>query len=48
VRALTDLRLWSLDRGSFVSAVNSHGDAASLADATIAQHLARERVSDEA
>ena len=48
VRALTDLRLWSLDRGSFVSAVNSHGDVASLADATIAQHLARERVPDEA
>jgi CRP-like cAMP-binding protein len=48
VRALTDLELWSLDRGSFVAAVNSHGDAARLADAAISQHLARPRVPDEA
>jgi MFS family permease len=48
VRALTDLKLWSLNRSSFVAAVSSHGDVASLADATIAEHLARPRASDEA
>ncbi len=45
VRALSDLRLWSLDRGTFVAAVNSHGDVAGLAGATIAEHLERPQVS---
>jgi MFS family permease len=45
VRALTDLKLWSLDRRSFVAAVNSHGDVSSLADAAVAEHLARPRVA---
>jgi MFS family permease len=48
VRALTDLELWSLDRRSFVAAVNSHGDVAGLADSTIAEHLARPRAPGEA
>ena len=48
VRAVTDLALWSLNRGSFVAAVNSHGDVENLAGSTIAEHLARPRVSDEA
>jgi MFS family permease len=48
VKALTDLELWSLDRGSFVAAVNSHGDVAHLADAAVSEHMARPRVSDEA
>jgi MFS family permease len=46
IRALTDLELWSLDRRSFVAAVNSHGDVTSLADAVIAEHLARPRVAE--
>jgi MFS family permease len=46
VRARTDLNLWSLDRRSFVAAVNAHGDVSTLADATIAEHLARPRVAE--
>jgi MFS family permease len=44
VRAATDVSLWTLNRQTFTSAVGAHGDVAELADATIAEHLARPRV----
>jgi hypothetical protein len=43
VRAVTDLRLWALTRQSFIAAVNGHGDATTLADAVVAEHLGRPR-----
>lgn len=41
VRAIDDLRLWVLGRSNFIAAVSGHGDARRLADAVIAEHLAR-------
>ncbi len=41
VRAIDDLRLWVLARPGFIAAVSGHGDARLLADAVIAEHLAR-------
>jgi CRP-like cAMP-binding protein len=46
VRAATDLRLWAITRPSFVAAVTGHGDATRLADAVVAEHLARPRPRD--
>jgi hypothetical protein len=46
VRAATEVKLWSLTRPTFIAAVGAHGDTAQLADATIAEHLARPRVLD--
>jgi hypothetical protein len=48
VRALTDLTLWSLDRVSFVAAVSSYPDVASLADATMVTRLANPPVAERA
>ncbi len=44
VQAATDVNLWTLSRQTFTAAVGAHGDVAELADATIAEHLARPRV----
>jgi hypothetical protein len=46
VRALTELRLWAITRSAFIAAVVGHGDARRLADAIVAEHLARPRVAD--
>jgi MFS family permease len=46
VRAATDVRLLALTRPAFLGAVSGHGDATELADAMVAEHLARPRVSD--
>jgi MFS family permease len=46
VRAATDLRLWAITRPSFVAAVTGHGDATRLADAVVAEYLARPRPRD--
>ncbi len=44
VRAVSDLRLWTLTRTAFIAAVSAHGDAHHLADAVVAEHLERPRV----
>lgn len=44
VRAATNVNLWTLSRQTFTAAVGAHGNVAELADATIAEHLARPRV----
>jgi MFS family permease len=46
VRAATEVRLLALTRPAFIGAVSGHGDATHLADAMVAEHLARPRVAD--
>jgi hypothetical protein len=46
VRAATDVRLLALTRPAFIGAVSGHGDATHLADAMVAEYLARPRVAD--
>jgi MFS family permease len=46
VRAATDVSLLALTRAAFLGAVSGHGDAAHLADAVVAEHLARPRVAE--
>jgi MFS family permease len=46
VRAATDVSLLALTRAVFIGAVSGHGDATQLADAMVAEHLARPRVAD--
>ena len=46
VRAVTDLQLWAIGRPTFIAAVLGHGDATALADAIVAERLARERVNE--
>jgi MFS family permease len=41
VRAASRVRLWSISRPAFIAAVTAHGDAGHLADAIVAEHLAR-------
>jgi hypothetical protein len=41
VRAITDVRLWTISRHAFVAAVSAHQDATQLANATIEDNLAR-------
>lgn len=41
VRAVTDLRLWTLSRHAFLSAVDGKGEVGVLAEATVDEHLAR-------
>jgi CRP-like cAMP-binding protein len=48
VRALTDLRLWTITRRAFVAAVSAHGETERLAAATAQEHLARPTVADTA
>lgn len=47
VRAASNLKLWSLSRASFIGAVSGHGDASRLADAVVAEHLARTSPADQ-
>ena len=46
VLAATDVSLLALTRAAFIAAVSDHGDATHLADAIVAEHLARPRVPD--
>jgi CRP-like cAMP-binding protein len=46
VRAVTDVRLWTVTRRAFVAAVGAHEEVSRLADATIREHLARPRLAD--
>jgi MFS family permease len=46
VRAATDVHLWSLSRPAFIGAVSDHREAALLADAVVADRMARPRVDD--
>jgi CRP-like cAMP-binding protein len=48
VRAITDVRLWTITRQAFVAAVSAHEDVARLADATVREHLARPRLAGSA
>jgi MFS family permease len=48
VRAITDVRLWTITRRAFVAAVSAHEDVARLADATVREHLARPRLAGSA
>lgn len=41
VRAISDVRLWTISRRAFVAAVSGHKDVTQLANATIQDHLAR-------
>jgi MFS family permease len=41
VDAVTDTELWTISRRLFVAAITAHGDAKALADAIVAEHLAR-------
>ena len=45
VRAITDVRLWTISRRAFVAAVSAHGNVKQLADTTIQDHLARPLVA---
>ena len=44
--AATDVSLLALTRAAFIGAVSDHGDATHLADAIVAEHLARPRVAE--
>jgi MFS family permease len=44
VRASTEVHLWSVSRPAFIGAVSDHREAAQLADAVVADRLARPRV----
>ena len=46
-RAASDLRLRALSRASFIGAVSGHGDASRLADAVVAERLARTSPPDQ-
>jgi CRP-like cAMP-binding protein len=46
VQAVSDLRLRSITRQAFLAAVTGHGDASRLADAVVAEHLARPLLAD--
>jgi CRP-like cAMP-binding protein len=48
VRAITDVRLWTVTRHAFVAAVGAHEEVSQLADATVREHLARPRLADNA
>ncbi len=48
VRAITDVRLWTISRPAFVAAVSAHEDVARLADAAVREHLARPRLAGSA
>jgi MFS family permease len=48
VRAVTDVGLWNITRPAFIAAVSGHGDAHHLANAVVAEHLARPRAVAEA
>jgi CRP-like cAMP-binding protein len=48
VRAATDVSLLALTRAAFIGAVSGHGDATHVADAIVAEHLARPRAADPA
>jgi MFS family permease len=44
VRAATELHLWSVSRPAFIGAVSDHREAQALADAVVAEQMARPRV----
>lgn len=48
VRAVTDVRLWTITRRAFVAAVSAHEDVSRLANATVREHLSRPRPADDA
>jgi CRP-like cAMP-binding protein len=48
VRAITDVRLWTISRRAFVAAVSAHEEVARLAEVTIRDHLARQRLAGSA
>lgn len=43
VRASSELRLWSVSRSAFIGAVSDHREALQLADAVVAEQMARPR-----